>query len=254
MKKMKRILPFLVVLLLLSGCSGGQSGKKTEAPLPDGTYTVNFNTDSSMFNSYNKKGKLTVKDGEMTLHVSLQSKKIVNLFSGTAEDAQKSGAKLLDPTTDKVTFDDGTEEEVYGYDVPVEKIGEDFDLALIGTKGKWYDHKVSITDPVPEKGNYTCDVTLDGGSGKASITSPAELTSDGATLTAKIVWSSENYDYMMVGDKRYDPVTTEGGPTFEIPVELDADVKVQADTTAMSEPHLIDYTLHFDGKTLKKAQ
>ena len=42
------------------------------------------------------KGTLTVKNGEMTIHVSLVSKSIINLFSGKAEDAQKEGAKVLE--------------------------------------------------------------------------------------------------------------------------------------------------------------
>ena len=92
------------------------------------------------------KGTLTVKDGVMTIHISLGSKKILNLYPGLAEDAAKEGAVLLEPTTDTVTYSDGMTEEVYGFDVPVPAIGEEFDLALIGTKGKWYDHKVSVTD------------------------------------------------------------------------------------------------------------
>ena len=94
------------------------------------------------------KGTLTVEDGKMTIHISLVSKNIVNLFPGTAKEAQKKGAKFLEPTTDKVTYSDGTTEEVYGFDVPVPALDEEFDLALIGTKGKWYDHKVSVSNPV----------------------------------------------------------------------------------------------------------
>ena len=119
--------------------------------LEDGEYTASFNTDSSMFHvneAYDGKGILTVKDGKMTIHITLVSKSIVNLFVGTAEDAQKEGAELLQPTTDTVDYGDGTTDEVYGFDVPVEAIGEDFALAIIGTKGKWYDHTVSVTDPV----------------------------------------------------------------------------------------------------------
>ena len=74
--------------------------------LPDGVYTAEFNTDSSMFHANEAcdgKGTLTVKDGSMTIHVSLASKSIVNLFYGLAEDAQKDGAELLQPTTDTVT-------------------------------------------------------------------------------------------------------------------------------------------------------
>ena len=125
-------------------------GSNSSAALEDGTYTVDFNTDSTMFHvNEAKEGKaeLTVKDGKMTAHITLPSKNIVNLFVGTAADAQKDGAKLLDPTTDTVEYSDGTSEEVYGFDVPVPAVDEDFDLALIGTKGKWYDHKVSVSNP-----------------------------------------------------------------------------------------------------------
>ena len=114
----------------------------------DGTYDANFTTDSSMFKvneTKDGKGELTVKDGVMTIHITLVSKNIVNLFPGTAEDAQKDGAKLLEPTTDKVEYSDGTSEEVYGFDVPVPALDKEFDLAIIGTKGKWYDHKVKVT-------------------------------------------------------------------------------------------------------------
>ena len=118
--------------------------------LSDGTYSVAFNTDSSMFHvneANNGRGVLTVKDGKMTIHISLVSKKIVNLFAGTAADAAKDGAAVLEPTTDKVTYEDGTVEEVYGFDVPVESLDKEFDLAVLGTKGEWYDHKVSVSDP-----------------------------------------------------------------------------------------------------------
>ena len=124
------------------------------ADLEDGTYTALFNTDSSMFhvNEANEgKGVLTVEGGQMTIHVSLASKGILNLFVGTAEDAQKEGAVLLEPTTDTVEYKDGTSEEVYGFDIPVPAIGEEFDCALIGEKGTWYDHKVSVTEPVKEE-------------------------------------------------------------------------------------------------------
>ncbi|MCD7757202.1 MAG: cobalt chelatase, partial [Clostridiales bacterium] len=76
---------------------------------------------------------------------------IVNLYVGLAEDAQAEGAVLLEPTVDTVTYSDGTSEEVYGFDIPVAAIGEDFDLAILGTKGTWYDHVVSVTDPELEE-------------------------------------------------------------------------------------------------------
>ena len=124
--------------------------KTAAAVLEDGTYTAEFDTDSSMFHvneACEGKGTLTVKDGVMTIHVSMPSKNIVNLYPGLAEDAQKEGAELLQPTTDTVTYSDGMTEEVNGFDVPVPALDEEFDLALIGTKGTWYDHKVSVSNP-----------------------------------------------------------------------------------------------------------
>lgn len=127
-----------------------------EAALEDGVYSAKFTTDGSMFHvneAYGDRGTLTVKDGQMTIHITLPSKNIVNLFMGSAEDAQKDGAELLEPTTDTVTYDDGTTEEVNGFDVPVPYLDEEFDLALVGTKGKWYDHKVVVSDVQEDSGD-----------------------------------------------------------------------------------------------------
>ncbi len=102
-------------------------------------------------------------------------------------------------------------------------------------------------------GKYTVNVTLSGGSGRASIESPAALTVEGEKLTATIVWSSRFYEYMLVDGVRYEPIQTEGNSTFEIPVVLDQDMKVSACTVAMAEPHEIEYTLHFDRSSVKGA-
>lgn len=243
-------------------------GQSQEAALADGVYTAEFHTDSSMFHvneACDGKGTLTVKDGEMTIHISLTSKNIVNLYPGLAADAQKEGAQLLEPTVDTVTYEDGMSEEVNGFDVPVPALDEEFDLALIGTKGTWYDHKVSVTNPVPaaddaadhkdtaaslEDGNYTMDVTFEGGSGRAYIESPTSVKVDGDQITATVTWSSPNYDYMLVDGEKYLPVNTEGNSVFEIPVAaLDTPVTVIGDTVAMSQPHEIEYTLTFHSET-----
>ena len=226
--------------------------------LEDGTYTAEFDTDSSMFHvneARDGKGTLTVEDGQMTLHISLQSKKIVNLYAGMAADAPDHEADWLQPTTDTVTYSDGTSEEVYGFDVPVEALDTDFQLAILGTKGKWYDHTVSVRNveaqaaeavETPADGSYTCEVTLEGGSGRATVDSPAALTVADGKMTATIVWSSPNYDYMIVDGEKYLPTNTEGNSTFEIPVSaLGTPLSVVADTVAMSTPHEIEYTLTF---------
>ena len=131
--------------------AGSEEAEETAGTLEDGTYEAEFNTDSGMFHvneANDGKGILTVKDGKMTIHISLVSKNIENLYVGKAADAQKDGAELLQPTTDTITYDDGSTEEVYGFDVPVKALDETFDLALVGTKGKWYDHEVSVSNPV----------------------------------------------------------------------------------------------------------
>ena len=243
---------------------------QNEAQLPDGVYTAEFSTDSSMFHvseACDGKGTLTVKDGVMTIHISLGSKKILNLYPGLAEDAAKDGAVLLEPTTDTVTYSDGMTEEVYGFDVPVPVIGEEFDLALIGTKGKWYDHKVKVSDPVAEgaadtfdlsaveDGSYTIELTMEGGSGRASIQSPAQLAIADGAATATLEWSSLNYDYMLVNGEKYLPVNTEGNSVFEVPVEaLDAPLTMIGDTVAMSTPHEVEYTVTFHSETLESAE
>ena len=247
---------------------------QNEAQLPDGVYTAEFSTDSSMFHvseACDGKGTLTVKDGVMTIHISLGSKKILNLYPGLAEDAAKDGAVLLEPTTDTVTYSDGMTEEVYGFDVPGPVVGEEFDLALIGTKGKWYDHKVKVSDPVAEDsreaangsfdmsaladGSYIIELTMEGGSGRASIQSPAQLAIADGAATATLEWSSPNYDYMLVNGEKYLPVNTEGNSVFEVPVEaLDAPLTMIGDTVAMSTPHEVEYTVTFHSETLESAE
>ena len=246
------------------------SGDRATEVLPDGIYSAAFETDSSMFRANETcdgKGTLTVANGEMTIPVSLMSKKILNLFPGTAEDALKDGAVWLEPTVDTVTYSDGLSEEVYGFDIPVPAIGEEFDLALVGTKGTWYDHKVSVQNPepledagngaalIPEDGTYTCNVVLEGGSGRATVQSPARLRIENGEMFATIVWSSSNYDYMKVAEQKYEPVNTEGNSTFEIPVSsFDIPLTVVADTVAMSTPHEVTYTLTFDSASVQQSE
>ena len=106
----------------------------------------------------------------------------------------------------------------------------------------------------PEDGNYTANVTLAGGTGRASVQSPARLRCSNGQFYATIVWSSPNFDYMKVGGVRYDLIGAPGSnSTFEIPVAaFDQILPVVADTVAMSEPHEVEYTLTFDSASLVK--
>ena len=296
MKNRAGIVILALLAALLGGCGGtgstqGQTdgmpqkdAQETPEPqtgsspeeLADGTYLARFQTDSGMFHvseACEGKGTLTVENGEMTIHISLASKNIVNLYPGRAEDARKEGAKLLEPTEDTVTYSDGMTDEVYGFDVPVPALGTEFDLALIGKKGKWYDHKATVSDPVPvedgaqgesgdakgkhadalQDGTYCVDLTFEGGSGKAEILSPAILTVADGKMTATLQWNSPNYDYMVVDGEKYLPIRTEGGSVFELPVSgLDEPMDVIGDTVAMSRPHEVEYTLTFQSGTIQE--
>ncbi|MCR5144122.1 MAG: iron transporter [Lachnospiraceae bacterium] len=282
----KRLLSLYLVFMMLvafTACGNAHSSKEAEGTkteettetasldLKDGTYTVDFTTDSTMFHindAYDGKATLTVEDGQGTVHIVLASARIVNLYLGTAEDAQKEGAELIEPTEESVTYSDGLTEDVHAFDVPVPVIDKEFDLALVGTKGTWYDHKVRVSNPVASEGatmtagndtssfaegDYTVEVALEGGSGRSTITSPApvKVGADG-TYTVTIEWSSPYYDYMIVDGVKYKPVNTEGNSVFEIPFsDISAPVTVTADTVAMSTPHEIEYSLTFDLSTMQ---
>lgn len=106
----------------------------------------------------------------------------------------------------------------------------------------------------PADGNYTAAVALAGGTGRASVESPAQLRCENGQFWATIVWSSPNFDYMKVNGVRYDMLNTEGNSVFEIPVAaFDRQLDVIADTVAMSEPHEVSYTLTFDSASLQAA-
>ncbi len=264
-RKTRALFALMMTLLLLfaAGCSasGGKGGEKEKKDpgIEDGTYVVTFKSNHAMFHvsdANNDKGILTVKDGEMTVHISLQSKKIINLFYGTKEDAQKPGAELIEPSTDTVYYDDGTTAEVYGFDVPVPALDTEYDVSLLGTHGNWYTHKVTVSDPVPgddihagtemdlKDGEYEADLTLEGGTGRASVESPAKLVVKDGEAVLTVVWSSPYYDYMLVDGEKYEPVNEEGNSTFEIPVtRLNEPMNVVGDSTAMSEPHEIEYKI-----------
>lgn len=278
MKKIISVLCAAVLAASLAGCvssaasSVSESVEEVSAPasestasestaaLPDGVYSAEFDTDSTMFRvneACEGRGVLTVENGQMSIYIKLAGKGILNLYPGTAEQAQKEGAELLEPVTDTVDYSDGTTDEVYAFTVPVPALDTEFDVALVGKKGTWYDHKVSVTDPQPladdsaesealADGSYTVEVALEGGSGRASVQSPAALTVENGEMTAKIIWSSKNYDLMIVNGTEYTPAYENDLSVFEIPVSaLNTALPVQAETTAMSQPHMIDYTLTF---------
>jgi len=233
--------------------------------LRDGTYPVTVDSSSSMFNI--EACELTVAGGKMTAVMHMGGKGYLSVFMGTGEEAAQA------PETATIPFAED-ETGAHTFTVPVEALDTDIPCAALSKKkGTWYDRTLVFrADSLPPEafregayptedslkladGSYTVEVELAGGSGKASVQSPAELRVEGGQAIATLVWSSSNYDYMRVGEEKYLPISTEGGSTFEIPVSVfDRELTVYADTTAMSTPHEIEYTLKFFSDTIEQAQ
>ena len=227
----------------------------------DGTYNVTVKSSSKMFDI--TACELTVEGGKMTATMHMGGKGYLYVYMGTGEQAAAADEADYIPFTEEA---DGT----HSFTVPVDALDEGIDCAAFSKKKeKWYDRTILFrADSLPmdafadgvvttpdslslADGSYTADVALAGGSGRASVQSPAELTVKDGKVTAKIVWSSKNYDYMKVGDTKYDTVIEDEHSTFEIPVScFDWAMAVKADTTAMSEAHEIDYTLTFDSASV----
>lgn len=257
----------LVFITALVGC-GNKEVATAKIDLADGQYLAEFNTDSSMFHineAKDGKGILTVENGQAVIHIVMPSDSIQKLYVGVAEAAKNDEANLIAATSEEVSYPDGTTDTANAFDLPVPVLDEEFDCALIGKKGVWYDHKVSVTNPVPMEevqsvevsdepevpaaGEYV-DVVLHGGSGKSTVESPAKLeVGDDGKSYVTIIWSSPNYDYMIVDGEKYLPVNEDGNSTFIIPIaDVNGSMEVIADTVAMSKPHEIEYELEFSAK------
>ena len=233
--------------------------------IKDGVYPVKVDSSSNMFQVTGC--ELTVRDGRMTAVMTMGGTGYLKLFMGTGEEAAKAGEEDFIPYRQ-------TEDGLHTFQVPVEALDMGIDCSAFSKKKeKWYDRvlvfradslpadaiadgKITTVESLALKdGIYTAEVTLGGGSGRASVESPARLRVENGQAFATIVWGSANYDYMKVDDVKYETVNAEGNSAFEIPVTgFDWKIPVIADTIAMSEPHEIDYTLAFDSSTIKKAE
>lgn len=229
--------------------------------IKDGVYDIKVDSSSSMFNI--TECQLTVSNGEMTATMTMGGKGYLYLFMGTKEDAEKASED------EYISFEESG--DVHKFTVPVEALDMGIDCAAFSKKKEiWYDRTLLFrADSLPAEalsenlikdveslglsdGEYNIEVSLEGGSGRASVQSPAKLTVNNGEAVAEIVWSSSNYDYMIVDGEKYYPVNSEGNAVFEIPVTgFDYKMPVSADTTAMSTPHEIEYTLYFDSGTIE---
>lgn len=228
----------------------------------DGKYDITVDSSSNMFHITSC--KLTVKDGSMTAAMTMSGTGYLYVFMGTGEQAVQA------KESDYIPFEETNNGE-HIFTVPVEALDKGISCtAFSKNKKKWYDRTLLFradslpTDALSESvrttpeslnlqdGTYTVNVELSGGSGRASVESPAEMTVKDGSVTARMIWSSPNYDYMKVDGVQYNPVNTDGNATFDIPVTVfDYKMSVLADTTAMSTPHEIEYFLYFDSSSIK---
>lgn len=226
--------------------------------LNDGKYTIAVDSSSSMFNITDC--ELTVSGESMTAVMTMGGKGYLYLFMGRGENASDE-SQYIPFKEDK----DGN----HTFTVPVESLDTGIECSAFSKKKEqWYDRTIVFrSDSLPADafknlntaqnlnladGEYTIDVTLGGGSGKAKIDSPTKLIVENGQAYAEIVWGSSNYDYMIVDNQKFLPLNTEGNSSFKIPVKaFDRRINVLADTTAMSTPHEIEYTLYFDSESIK---
>lgn len=227
----------------------------------DGVYDITVDSSSSMFQIVSC--KLTVENGSMTAQMTMGGTGYLYVYMGTGEQAANADESEYIPFVEDAAG-------AHTYTVPVEALDAGVPCAAFSkNKEKWYDRTLVFradslpTDAFAEgvvttaedlslaDGAYQVDVTLEGGSGRASVESPAQMTVENGKVTATIVWSSSNYDYMKVNGVRYDAVIENDRSVFTIPVTcFDWKMAVVADTIAMSQPHEIDYALRFDSASI----
>ena len=230
--------------------------------LKDGVYPVEVDSSSSMFHI--TEAELTVADGKMSAKLTLSGSGYGKVFMGTGEEAEKAGEG------DYIQAEESADGKNV-FEIPVEALDKGIDCAAYSKKKEtWYDRTLVVrASSLPmeaykegnmktveslglEDGTYTVEVKLEGGSGRTTVETPTQLKIQDGKATAVITWGSSHYDYMKVGEEKYEPVNTEGNSSFEIPVTVfDQKQKVIADTTAMSVPHEIDYTLIFDSESIQ---
>ena len=111
----------------------------------------------------------------------------------------------------------------------------------------------TAVDTEEADGEYSIEVTLTGGSGRASVSSPTWLFIRDGKAFAKLLWSSSYYDYMILSGQMFYNETTDGSnTTFTIPITaFDEPMEVIADTTAMGDPLEIEYTLTFHSEGIQ---
>ena len=233
--------------------------------LNDGEYDINALSSSSMFKI--EGAKLVVADGKLTVTMVMGGKGYLYIYPGTPEEAAAANE------SDYISFEEN-EDGKHTFTFEIDALDSEVKCAAYSKKKeKWYDRSLCFTAgnlPVSafkegtintaEKlgladGEYTAEVSFAGGSGKAKVDSPVKLKVENGVVTATLVWSSSNYDYMIVDGEKIDTEIVDDRSTFVIPVAaFDHRIAVKADTTAMSKPYEIDYSLKFDSSSIEEVK
>ncbi len=269
--------------LLLEGMS-----PITADQVKEGTYQIQAESSSSFFKIQD--ATLTVKDGAMTAAIHIDSTSYPLAYLGTGEQAAAAPyadyiefdkdswtftlpVKALDAEMDcaayskrrkqwydrKILFyaatlpPDALLVDLPTYGGPVDEGGENVaktseDVAAGTVHDDGYE---AVAVDLPD-GEYSIEVNMTGGSGRASVSSPTWLIVQDGHAYARLLWSSSYYDYMLVDEQRYDNQTDDGSnSTFVIPIlAMDEEFTVVADTTAMGDPVEIEYHLTFYSGTI----
>lgn len=232
--------------------------------LKDGVYPISVDSSSPMFRI--EACELTVADGAMSAVMTMSGTGYLKLYMGSADKAQAAGESEFIPYVE-------TADGAHTYQVPVEALDMGITCSAFSKKREsWYERTLVFrSSSLPqdafadgaavtaeslglEDGLYTVEVSLGGGSGRASVESPALLKVENGKAIATIVWGSANYDYMKVNGEKLEALSMEEHSVFEIPVgAFDRSLPVIADTVAMSTPHEVEYTLYFDSSTIQKS-
>ena len=206
---------------------------------------------------------LHVRGGAMTATLTMSGTSYLYVYPGTALEADAAAEDARIPFVED-------EEGRHCFTIPVAALDAPVPCAAFSrNKELWYERSLLFrADSLPteafregffatpeslglEDGSYSAAVTLSGGSGRASVQSPCLLQITDGAAEAEIVWSSDNYDYVIVDGTKILTEIRDGKSVCVIPVAaFDCALKVTADTTAMSRPHEIDYTLRFDAATI----
>lgn len=249
----------------------------------EGSYQIEAESSSPFFKI--KSATLTVANGKMNATLSFDSKSYPLIFMGTAQQAAAASSseyiefdgeswtftvpvEALDSEIDCAAWSkrrkqwygrklmfyaatlpaDAMLVELPQYGDPVDPTGagtaQTSQNVASGTANDDGYEAVAIDKP---DGEYSIEVNMTGGSGRASVSSPTWLVVKDGHAYARLLWSSSYYDYMIIDEVRYDNLTTDGSnSTFLIPItKMDEEIPVVADTTAMGDPVEIEYRLTF---------